>query len=260
MKQDVPQKVSDQFKLLHQVPFMATLLRNSLHLENAADIVFRMARLMLTFFGASVEYGSTGAASGMALQLLNELVVVQNSNSFLNQTWNIIQRRVQNIENLHSFYHLGSTNDMLFVFLAAYSHSLMSLDNASFMSGLHCISASDSRSVVYMLRDLLYNAYWTEHAKLDQNAHLFHLFMVLTATRVYNQLYDRQLHLQFCEKDAWIWPSILSIEAPTMFDDTVFYSGNLSNVLSMLPQVHASNIRGKTYFYSTYRYCHSSTD
>jgi len=114
----------------------------------------------------------------------------------------------------------------LVLFCATYSYHLLALDDDEFQR--HPLTIADQSRVAVALKWLLYDLLWTRPVLLQQQQTdvqsyattatsspiLENIQLVLVATRLYNQLYDRHARLEFrhLPRPNWHWPALHSNE------------------------------------------------
>eukprot|EP00752_Nemacystus_decipiens_P008436 g7540.t1 len=151
----------------------------------------------------------------------------------------------------------GTVQSALFLFCSACSHQLLALDDEEFYEKQRPLTLEEVRQLAGFLRDWLCRLYWLDpviprlledslssdatHALRQCEDRLREALLLLSATRLFNQLYERNTRRSFLDAEAWYWKAISANELspPDRGDPRVafFSRGNLGMVLTNIPQV-----------------------
>jgi hypothetical protein len=137
----------------------------------------------------------------------------------------------------------------LLLFIYSYSHLLLTSDDSEVFDNpldgaqkRHPLEVGMLPGLVKWLKMVLYQMMWLEQRLFSsphQEREFEPLLLLFRATRLFNQLYDRNCRRAFCSPGQWLWPSHAS------FSDVTNSAGakadaeraRVSRVLSIIPQV-----------------------
>lgn len=196
-------------------------------------------RRIITFSGGSVLYNTNGAATGVAAQILSSIGFGSRDDPIVRRLWETICKFVD-IDRYaaDALYALENSQmeDVIYVMFATYSHLLMALDDETFYYKEYPLAVKKSRDIATFLGKLLYRLYWGNDSVLSKPYNLRDLCFLITATRLFNQLYDKDCRRSYCAPKSWVWPytPLRDVVAPT---ELLYGSHNISFVLRMVPQV-----------------------
>jgi len=134
----------------------------------------------------------------------------------------------------------------LFLFCATYSHQLLALDDEQFFEKGVPLSLKEQFEATCVLKQLLYQMFWETPVAEQAPFDLESVQLLLSVTRLYNQLYDRHARHEFAHfsREHWHWPAVHSREladAMTPAEDrgmaAAFGGRRVSLLLTCIPQV-----------------------
>ncbi|CAM9141311.1 unnamed protein product [Ectocarpus sp. 8 AP-2014] len=151
----------------------------------------------------------------------------------------------------------GGMQSALFLFCSACSHQLLALDDEEFYEKQRPLTLEEVRQLAGFLKEWLCRMYLIDPVipRLREDGlpsdptlalrqcedHLREALLLLSATRLFNQLYDRNTRREFLKAEAWCWKAIspVDLSPPDQGDPRVAFlsKGNLGMVLANIPQV-----------------------
>ncbi|CAM9290006.1 unnamed protein product [Ectocarpus sp. 4 AP-2014] len=151
----------------------------------------------------------------------------------------------------------GGMQSALFLFCSACSHQLLALDDEEFYEKQRPLKLEEVRQLAGFLKEWLCRMYLLDPVipRLREDGlpsdptlalrqcedHLREALLLLSATRLFNQLYDRNTRREFLKAESWYWKAISAVDLspPDKGDPRVAFlsKGNLGMVLANIPQV-----------------------
>ncbi|CBJ29420.1 conserved unknown protein [Ectocarpus siliculosus] len=151
----------------------------------------------------------------------------------------------------------GGMQSALFLFCSACSHQLLALDDEEFYEKQRPLKLEEVRQLAGFLKEWLCRMYLIDPVipRLREDGlpsdptlalrqcedHLREALLLLSATRLFNQLYDRNTRREFLKAESWYWKAISAVDLspPDQGDPRVAFlsKGNLGMVLANIPQV-----------------------
>jgi hypothetical protein len=207
-------------------------------------------------------YGSLDAIThGVTPQELNPAILAiygEHENLIASSTWS-------------SKFFTGASRIVacvLYIFFVTLSHSLLAVDDEEFYNGKP-LSLDETKEVVEFVKVLLYRMYWVKpvlyprlteqttsalpwspSSPQNSSVAVFDVHFLLAATRLFNQLAERNTRRTYLPAENWLWPSIstrdLEVATDTDVVEDAYGGGNVSfsfkdprvqTILSSLPQV-----------------------
>jgi len=144
----------------------------------------------------------------------------------------------------------------VYLLCVVYSHQLLALSDEDFFDHQQPLPVETVRDLVRFLKALLAQMLWEQPVAIgtSKSSHtdeemLESIFLMHAATRVFNQLYERNLRRPFCHPEEWYWHHLhdkellpAPAEGNTELADPqqwehVYSTGKIALVLNNIPQV-----------------------
>jgi hypothetical protein len=237
--------VRAQWQHLCQSSFSARCLDVLLHADDAAlqsvqpggSAVARFCHVLTTvLLSAGRPYVLTLAVNfanppPALFALLSAMTVEQfaaspavhaGSTSLINNMWQWIKPRIELITAQSATGALPngplvcppSLLQVLLLFNVVFSHMLLGLDDEAFYDGQWPLRLTEVEALVTFLKKFIYDTCWTITSSNtlsveSMDARELVLFStVVSAVKLFNQLYDRDSRRRFMPDGAWLWPSM----------------------------------------------------
>ncbi|GLE04093.1 hypothetical protein PINS_up013004 [Pythium insidiosum] len=166
--------------------------------------------------------------------------------------WNALQksgspsslvRRQRNDLTEAQLVTLRSSQSVLLLFNAIFSHMLLALDDETFYDKGWPLESREVANVVGFLKDLIYEACWnvstssTSASSSNVSSTQEMIPLVITSVKLFNQLYDRNSRRRFADDAAWLWPSMPAIRETV---DLESMEGELQDLRAISTLMHGS--------------------